>query len=88
MESRRNALKTLALGGLFINGMGGLLANDQKTTNSENWGGILPFHHPALPPLEAGEDGMAIRTLVKSSQTNNQIGAMIHGGSDLLQREG
>lgn len=73
MESRRNALKTLALGGLFINGMGGLLANDQKSTIAENWRGISPFHHPALPPLEAGEDGMAIRTLVKSSQTNNQI---------------
>jgi len=74
-NSRREAIKQLGLlsAGMFMLSLNSCTDDKIANDNLKETKGPLPFLIPAQKPLETGPMGNNMRTLIRSTQTNNQF---------------
>ncbi|RZJ77418.1 MAG: cupin domain-containing protein, partial [Flavobacterium sp.] len=74
-NSRRDAIQQLGLlsAGMFMLSSNSCTDDKIANDNLKETKGPLPFLIPAQKPLETGTMGNNMRTLIRSTQTNNQF---------------
>ncbi|MFM2326259.1 MAG: hypothetical protein RIR31_461 [Bacteroidota bacterium] len=77
-SSRRNAIQQLALATAGLSFFSLASCNEKTTTEIIKPEGksLSPFYLPPSAPLQPGPGGIAIRTLIRSSQTNMQFSSV------------